>query len=126
MSESYADDADNRGIFIYGDEEIHGLIADYHARGFQIATHAIGDAAIEQVLSGYERAIGNAAGSQRRHLIEHCGFLSQSQLDRMARAGVLPAPQRSEEHTSELQSLMRIQYAVFCLQKKNNNSPNTP
>src|SRR3546814_7325654 len=27
---------------------------------------------------------------------------------------------RSEEHTSELQSLMRISYAVFCLQKKNN------
>src|SRR3546814_5244992 len=28
---------------------------------------------------------------------------------------------RSEEHTSELQSLMRISYAVFCLKKKNNN-----
>src|SRR3546814_1234606 len=29
---------------------------------------------------------------------------------------------RSEEHTSELQSLMRISYAVFCLKKKNKNS----
>src|SRR3546814_9462796 len=29
---------------------------------------------------------------------------------------------RSEEHTSELQSLMRISYAVFCLKKKTNNS----
>src|SRR3546814_5663443 len=29
--------------------------------------------------------------------------------------------QRSEEHTSELQSLMRISYAVFCLKKKTNN-----
>src|SRR3546814_3489546 len=29
---------------------------------------------------------------------------------------------RSEEHTSELQSLMRISYAVFCLKKKNNNT----
>src|SRR3546814_7562755 len=28
---------------------------------------------------------------------------------------------RSEEHTSELQSLMRISYAVFCLKKKKNN-----
>src|SRR3546814_5248398 len=28
---------------------------------------------------------------------------------------------RSEEHTSELQSLMRISYAVFCLEKKKNN-----
>src|SRR3546814_3860017 len=30
--------------------------------------------------------------------------------------------ERSEEHTSELQSLMRISYAVFCLKKKNNNN----
>src|SRR3546814_1864873 len=30
-----------------------------------------------------------------------------------------PAACRSEEHTSELQSLMRISYAVFCLKKKN-------
>src|SRR3546814_10802888 len=32
---------------------------------------------------------------------------------------------RSEEHTSELQSLMRISYAVFCLKKKNNIINNT-
>src|SRR3546814_8221664 len=32
------------------------------------------------------------------------------------------AQPRSEEHTSELQSLMRISYAVFCLKKKNNNT----
>src|SRR3546814_8899230 len=33
-------------------------------------------------------------------------------------------PVRSEEHTSELQSLMRISYAVFCLQKKTTKEPN--
>src|SRR3546814_2522475 len=33
--------------------------------------------------------------------------------------------QRSEEHTSELQSLMRISYAVFCLKKKKNETNNT-
>src|SRR3546814_8704310 len=32
------------------------------------------------------------------------------------------APDRSEEHTSELQSLMRISYAVFCLKKKKHTS----
>src|SRR3546814_2205120 len=40
-----------------------------------------------------------------------------------ASSTTLPTPyreQRSEEHTSELQSLMRISYAVFCLKKKNN------
>src|SRR3546814_4996631 len=34
-------------------------------------------------------------------------------------------PLRSEEHTSELQSLMRISYAVFCLKKKNINTRQT-
>src|SRR3546814_4773492 len=33
--------------------------------------------------------------------------------------------ERSEEHTSELQSLMRSSYAVFCLKKKTNNSTET-
>src|SRR3546814_8236149 len=33
-------------------------------------------------------------------------------------------PTRSEEHTSELQSLMRISYAVFCLKKKTNSTTN--
>src|SRR3546814_3573935 len=35
------------------------------------------------------------------------------------------ATRRSEEHTSELQSLMRISYAVFCLKKKNKTQTNT-
>src|SRR3546814_10580658 len=37
-------------------------------------------------------------------------------------ASELAPGQRSEEHTSELQSLMRISYAVFCLKKKNNDN----
>src|SRR3546814_4532286 len=36
----------------------------------------------------------------------------------LVRNCALPPKQRSEEHTSELQSLMRISYAVFCLKKK--------
>src|SRR3546814_5986006 len=38
--------------------------------------------------------------------------------------GKVIAKLRSEEHTSELQSLMRISYAVFCLKKKKNNKSN--
>src|SRR3546814_7475388 len=46
-----------------------------------------------------------------------CGrYLRHPALDLLAQA---PADGRSEEHTSELQSLMRISYAVFCLKKKN-------
>src|SRR3546814_6070716 len=37
--------------------------------------------------------------------------------------GLVVQPARSEEHTSELQSLMRISYAVFCLKKKKHTKP---
>src|SRR3546814_1272901 len=41
-------------------------------------------------------------------------------------AAAAPAGERSEEHTSELQSLMRISYAVFCLKTKNHLKPRKP
>src|SRR3546814_3045731 len=42
--------------------------------------------------------------------------------DRMGTAAWLEHHVRSEEHTSELQSLMRISYAVFCLKTKNDHT----
>src|SRR3546814_8597361 len=51
---------------------------------------------------------GEGGGRQRGH-----------QADRRGVPGDAGGAARSEEHTSELQSLMRISYAVFCLKKKN-------
>src|SRR3546814_7352625 len=45
--------------------------------------------------------------------------LAEKQIREIERA---VSSKRSEEHTSELQSLMRISYAVFCLKKKKNNT----
>src|SRR3546814_3131720 len=53
------------------------------------------------------------------------GHLAGDQRDLQTRHGAcrgISVTCRSEEHTSELQSLMRISYAVFCLQKKNNKN----
>src|SRR3546814_10378763 len=49
--------------------------------------------------------------------------VSDQDLIEFAIQGILSTldPHRSEEHTSELQSLMRISYAVFCLKKKKKN-----
>src|SRR3546814_7432111 len=52
------------------------------------------------------------AGQQRARAVDVDGAALQHKRRRVA---------RSEEHTSELQSLMRSSYAVFCLKKKNNN-----
>src|SRR3546814_6462953 len=44
--------------------------------------------------------------------------------DNMREVQLTATSERSEEHTSELQSLMRISYAVFCLKKKNEKRDN--
>src|SRR3546814_10749309 len=57
---------------------------------------------------------------RRAAIVERTTYL-QSVIAALTDAGFAPAIVRSDEHTSELQSLMRISYAVFCLKKKTNN-----
>src|SRR3546814_6911902 len=57
--------------------------------------------------------------------VQQPASLSSAVVERHLGNGALPAQRlgaRSEEHTSELQSLMRISYAVFCLKKKTNKT----
>src|SRR3546814_5257974 len=59
-----------------------------------------------------------------RRIIEHEGddiLMPQPVRPKELRRAVRGGVERSEEHTSELQSLMRISYAVFCLKKKKEN-----
>src|SRR3546814_10813283 len=62
---------------------------------------------------------GGEIAHLRGHLVPGVGLPDAEVLlaDRRA-AGAREGLRRSEEHTSELQSLMRISYAVFCLKKK--------
>jgi predicted amidohydrolase YtcJ len=82
------------GILTFPDATLHALLKLYHEQGWQLDIHAIGDAAIEQVLTGMEAADSAAhpfAG--RRHRIEHCGFVSRDQMRRMKLRNILPVPQ---------------------------------
>src|SRR3546814_8699326 len=65
------------------------------------------DILVGTVHSGVAMALAKAAKSSDTTLIVT-----------NAGADAIAGPMRSEEHTSELQSLMRISYAVFCLKKK--------
>src|SRR3546814_7006653 len=66
-------------------------------------------------VAGYERFLDYAKGVYRE------GYVKLGSAAFLDMASML----RSEEHTSELQSLMRISYAVFCLKKKNKKQENT-
>src|SRR3546814_4515925 len=60
----------------------------------------------------YYFKLGQFFRAANRYMIEPCPDPPSP------RWSASPAPFRSEEHTSELQSLMRLSYAVFCLKKK--------
>src|SRR3546814_1607675 len=61
-------------------------------------------------------------GDERRQPLEIGTETASPAFDNM---GLVDNERRSEEHTSELQSLMRISYAVFCLKKKKKQSTTT-
>src|SRR3546814_3452299 len=66
------------------------------------------------------RQLKHDVGGEERHRHARTRLDEErNQLQLVAERKTVP---RSEEHTSELQSLMRISYAVFCLKKKNNNN----
>src|SRR3546814_1710789 len=60
--------------------------------------------------------------SRSRQLLRRTVQAFQLRAEQPLRAQRFQEPARSEEHTSELQSLMRISYAVFCLKKKKTKS----
>lgn len=77
----------------YSDHELTEAIARAHGAGWQLMVHANGDAAVEQVVSAYERALAGAdpATHDRRHRIEHCSLPSDGELARMAALGLSPS-----------------------------------
>ncbi|RRY11210.1 amidohydrolase [Brucella anthropi] len=94
MSKPYLGEDDNIGVQILPDAELEALVLDAHKKGYQLACHAIGDAAIGQLITAYEKALAVHPDPDRRHRIEHCGFSTPEQHERMKKAGIYPCPQQ--------------------------------
>jgi len=94
LLEPYQDQRDTCGLELTdGDtlERVARLCARY---GFQLCTHAIGDRANRTTLDIYERVLaGLPDGKERRFRIEHAQVLTEADLPRFARLGVLPSMQ---------------------------------
>src|SRR3546814_6070951 len=71
--------------------------------------------------AGEHFRITKHVGHRHRQARNHVGNALVTMQDALSQLADI----RSEEHTSELQSLMRISYAVFCLKKKNNKQTHT-
>jgi len=98
VSKPYRDEPDNLGVQMLPTDQVEALVQDFHDRGYQMACHAIGDAAIEQIITAYEKALAKTPAPDRRHRIEHCGFLAPDHNARMKAAGIYPAGQQAFIH----------------------------
>jgi predicted amidohydrolase YtcJ len=94
MSQPYLGDDKTTGVWMLDDAELERMVMDIHAKGYQLACHAIGDAAIEQLITAYEKALKAHPDPDRRHRVEHCGFSTPQQHERMVAAGIYPCPQQ--------------------------------
>jgi predicted amidohydrolase YtcJ len=83
--------ADTKGTLRFERTELEELCRESHDAGWKIATHAIGDVTIDQVLTIYESLGKHPKGL--RHRIEHFGLPSRDDLKRAARMKVISVPQ---------------------------------
>ena len=101
LFEPYADAPNTRGIVTTPEAALYDLTRRCLARGFQVATHAIGDAANHQVLNAYEKALKQAAGAtsgsaganDARLRIEHAQVLAAADIPRFVQLGVIASMQ---------------------------------
>lgn len=90
LREPYHCDPDEQGWLIYEQDELNDIVMTLHRRGYQIATHANGDAAIDAVLAAYENALLTMPKADHRFRIEHCQVCVPDHISRMRALGVIP------------------------------------
>jgi predicted amidohydrolase YtcJ len=103
----YSDKPDTRGLQFHSDAELLGLADAAAAAGFQIATHAIGDAANAQVVGVYEQ-LGRKYGRDRRWRIEHFQIADPADIPRLAPAGIIASMQPTHQTSDRLMAETRL------------------
>ena len=83
MHEPYSDQS-GKGFMSMTDEDMYRRMVDAHLAGFQIAIHAIGDAANRQCIELYRRLLGEYPREDHRHRIEHGSVLDAEMIKSIA------------------------------------------
>ena len=107
LKQPYADKPDTRGLQFHSDAELLSLTNAAAAAGFQIATHAIGDAANAQIISVYEQLSGKY-GRDRRWRIEHFQIADPNDIPRLAPAGIIASMQPTHQTSDRLMAEKRL------------------
>jgi predicted amidohydrolase YtcJ len=80
------------GLQLFSREQLYEIGRKAHAAGWQLATHANGDLAIDRILGVYEQIQKELPKQDPRFRIEHCTLLTDSLIQRMRTLNVIPAP----------------------------------
>lgn len=108
LIEDYSDEPGNRGLLRYDNERLEYLMRVAMNAGFQVNTHAIGDAANMIVMDNYERLINETGSRNMRHRIEHAQILRYEDILRFAELGVVPAMQATHATSDKNMAQDRI------------------
>lgn len=107
FSEPYGERGQFRGSLYWQPDELRDLIGAAHAGGWQVGIHAQGDLAIANALDAIEAAV-SAAPRDHRHRLEHAGYPTATEIDRIARLGVITVNQPRYLHDSGDEFIARL------------------
>ena len=107
LKQPYADKPDSRGLQFHSDAEMLSLADQAASRGFQIATHAIGDAANAQIIGVYEQ-MSRKYGRDRRWRIEHFQIADPADIPRLAPAAIIASMQPTHQTSDRLMAEKRL------------------
>ena len=103
----YHDKPDTRGLQFNSDEQILEQARQAASAGFQVAIHAIGDAANAQVISTYEK-LGQLHKGDRRWRIEHFQVVDPADIPRLKPAGIIASMQPTHQTSDRLMAEARL------------------
>jgi len=107
LKQPYSDMPDTRGLQFHSDAEMLKLADTAAAAGFQVATHAIGDAADAQIIGVYEQ-LSKTYGRDRRWRIEHFQIADPADIPRLAPAGIIASMQPTHQTSDRLMAEKRL------------------
>ncbi|MDR0569702.1 MAG: amidohydrolase family protein [Clostridiales Family XIII bacterium] len=91
LLESYSDRAGYVGERRWTDAELYDTVKRVAGAGFQIGTHAIGDAAVRQVIDQYEKVTNELKLTDHRFRIEHFQIVNAADIPRTVKLGIIPS-----------------------------------
>ncbi len=103
----YSDSPKTRGLSLIDDAKLKNLASRAAMDGFQVAVHAIGDAANAQVIGAYEELALTYKGD-RRWRIEHAQILDPADIPRLAKTGIIASMQPTHQTSDRTMAEARL------------------